>query len=74
MATEFMELCGLKCPQPILKIGVRAPTLQKGDLIEAVADCHTFEADVRKWCMRLKKNLLWARHEENGKVRVQIQL
>ncbi len=74
MATEFMDLCGLKCPQPILKIGVKAPQLKKGDLIEAVADCHMFEQDVRKWCTRLKKNLLWVRQEPGKKTRIQIQL
>ena len=29
-----------------------------GDLLEVAADCPTFEADVRKWCARMRRSLL----------------
>jgi len=74
MKQEFMDLRGLKCPQPIIKLGARAPSMTKGDVIEAVADCHTFENDVRKWCERLGKTLLWVKMEDEKTFRVQIQL
>ena len=74
MAKETLDLRGLKCPVPILKIGAKVPSLAKGDLIEVVADCNSFEADLRRWCQRLSKPLLWLRKEDEKTVRAQIQL
>ncbi len=74
MATEIMDLKGLKCPQPVLKVGLKAPQLAKGDLIEVVADCPSFEQDIRKWCERLQKTLLWIRPEGGTVKRAQIQV
>ena len=41
--------------------------------LEILGDCPTFEKDIRAWCDRLKKTLLWVRDEGEGAVRVQIQ-
>ena len=46
MAVEVLDTLGLKCPQPILKIAVRAPDMQPGDILEVLGDCPTFEKDV----------------------------
>ena len=73
MATHTIDALGLKCPQPILKIAAKAPDLQKGDLLEVMADCSTFEKDVRTYCDRMKKTLLWVRDEGGGKMKAQIQ-
>lgn len=72
MATQMLEAVGLKCPQPTLKITVQAMKMQPGDVLEVTADCPTFEKDVRDWCARSKKVLLWIR-EESGRKRCQIQ-
>ena len=45
MATEILDVLGLKCPQPILKVAVLAKTLQPGDILEMLADCHSFPKD-----------------------------
>jgi TusA-related sulfurtransferase len=47
--------------------------MNKGDIIEVVADCSTFEDDVRKWCERTNRALLWMRAEGTAK-RCQVQL
>jgi tRNA 2-thiouridine synthesizing protein A len=73
MATERIELSGLKCPQPILKISIKAPTVKAGDILEAVADCPSFEQDVRNWCSRSGKVLLSVKDGGAGKKIVQIQ-
>jgi tRNA 2-thiouridine synthesizing protein A len=73
MPAEILDLKGLKCPQPILKIGARAPKIPEGAILEVVADCHTFENDLRNWCVRLEKTLLWLRQEGNNVIRAQIQ-
>ncbi len=64
---------GLKCPQPILKIAAKSTDVSPGDVLEAVADCPTFEQDVRQWCERAGKTLLWVRSEGGGKWRCHIQ-
>ena len=72
MATVMLEALGLKCPQPVLKIAAASSEISNGDILEVLADCPTFEKDVRLWCERTKKTLLWIR-DENGKKRCQIQ-
>lgn len=72
MALIELDARGLKCPQPTLKITVMSVKMKPGDVLEVVADCPTFEKDVRDWCSRAKKTLLWAKGDETTK-RVQIQ-
>ena len=73
MAVEILDTLGLKCPQPILKIAVRAPDMKPGDILEVLGDCPTFEKDVRIWCERLGKVFLSIKEEEGDKKRIQIQ-
>ena len=58
MAVEILDTLGLKCPQPVLKIAVKAVDMKTGDILEVFGDCPTFERDVRVWCERLGKILL----------------
>jgi tRNA 2-thiouridine synthesizing protein A len=64
---------GMKCPQPVLKIAVKAPDMNPGDILEVIGDCPTFERDVRVWCQRLQKTFLSIQDEGDGKKRIQIQ-
>ncbi len=73
MAVEVLDMLGMKCPQPVLKIAVKAPNMQPGDILEALGDCPTFEKDVRAWCDRLNKIFLSLTDEGDGKKRIQIQ-
>lgn len=73
MALKNLDVLGLKCPQPVLKIATKLPEMAAGDILEVIADCPTFEKDVRLWCERMKKTLLWVRDEGGGKKRAQIQ-
>jgi len=50
MATEVLDLKGLKCPQPVLKIAIKASTIPPGTSLEVQADCSSFPQDVEKWC------------------------
>lgn len=72
MALTQLDARGLKCPQPTLKVTVHAVKMKPGDILEVIADCPTFENDVRDWCTRAKKTLLWVKTEGSVK-RVQIQ-
>lgn len=73
MAVEIMDTVGLKCPQPVLKIAVKAPDMNSGDILEVLGDCPTFEKDVRTWCERLDKMLISVKDEGKGKKRIQIK-
>ncbi|MCI0469469.1 MAG: sulfurtransferase TusA family protein [Nitrospirae bacterium] len=73
MAIQTFDATGLKCPQPTLKLTVMAMTkIKPGDMLEMTADCPTFENDLRQWCSRFRKTLLWVR-DEGGMKRCQIQ-
>jgi tRNA 2-thiouridine synthesizing protein A len=73
MATEILDTVGLRCPQPVIKVAIKASVMKAGDILEVVGDCPTFEKDVRLWCERLKKILLSVKEEGSDKKRMQIQ-
>lgn len=72
MSVSLLDARGLKCPQPTLKVTVLAVKMKPGDILEVLADCPTFEKDVRDWCSRARKTLLWIKPDGDSK-RVQIQ-
>jgi tRNA 2-thiouridine synthesizing protein A len=74
MATKTLDAKGLACPQPALKMTIESLSMKPGDILEAVADCPTFEADVRGWCQRSKKALLWFKTEPDGGKRCQVRI
>ena len=72
MALEVLDTLGQKCPQPVLKIAVKAPDMKPGDILEVLGDCPTFEKDVRTWCERLGKVFLSV--QDNGRKEKRIQI
>jgi TusA-related sulfurtransferase len=74
MATKVLDAKGLPCPQPRLKMSVEALSLKPGDILECVADCPTFEADVKEWCKTQHKALLWFKQEGGGVKRCQVRI
>ena len=73
METHILDTSGLKCPEPVLKIAVKATELKEGDILEVITDCPTFEKDIRMWCERLKKTIMFVRDDGDGKKKCQIQ-
>jgi len=74
MGMEVLNTLGKKCPQPVLKIAVKVPDMKPGDILEVLGDCPTFEKDVRTWCERSRRVLLFMKDEGNNHKRVQIQI
>lgn len=72
MALIILDTLGMKCPQPVLKVAVKAPDMEPGDILEVLGDCPTFEKDIRTWCDRLKKVLLSVQVEDRDRKRIQI--
>jgi len=73
VATHTLDALGLKCPQPILKLAVKARELQPGDMLEVLADCPSFPKDIEAWCQKTGKTLLVCADEGDGKHKAQIQ-
>jgi len=73
MAVVELDAKGLKCPQPVLKVAVKAKELQPGDMLEVLADCESFPNDIKAWCGKMNKTLLVCADEGGGKFKAQIQ-
>ena len=72
--TKVLDAKGLQCPQPRLKMSIEAMSMKPGDILECMADCPTFEADVKEWCKNSKKALLWFKDEGKGLKRCQVRI
>ena len=68
-----MDLTGLKCPQPILKVAAKAKQIPAGEMVEIIADCSSFPKDIEAWCQKTGRTLLFCMDEGGGKYRAQIQ-
>jgi tRNA 2-thiouridine synthesizing protein A len=53
---------------------VLAAKMKAGEVLEVVADCPTFEKDMREWVTRSKKVLLFMKDEPGGGKRCQIRI
>jgi TusA-related sulfurtransferase len=73
VADHTLDALGLKCPQPVLKVAVKAKELQPGDMLEVLADCPSFPNDIAAWCQKTGKTLLVCADEGDGKHKAQIQ-
>jgi len=73
MGVILLDARGLKCPQPTIQMTIKALKMKKGDVLEVIADCFTFENDLKNWCRRNNKTLLWLRDEGEGVKRCQVQ-
>lgn len=76
MAKVDLDARGLKYPLPALKMNnmLLKSEVKAGDVLEVLADCATFETDVKDWCSRTKKVLVFIRQEGNGVKRCQVQI
>lgn len=53
-----LDLKGLKCPQPILRIHSKIMTVKTGSIVKVIADCPTFERDLKLWATKTGKTVL----------------
>ena len=73
MAVHTLDVLGLKCPQPVLKVAAMAKNIPEGDTLEVLADCESFPKDMEVWCSKTKRTLLFCIDEGGGKHKAQIQ-
>jgi tRNA 2-thiouridine synthesizing protein A len=69
MATVQLDVRGQQCPIPVLKMtnALMKKEVNNGDTLVVLADCPTFEKDVREWCGNMKKVLVVIRDEGTAK-------
>ena len=74
MATHpELDLTGLRCPMPIVKLNKLRTQLTPGDEIVASADDPAFSLDVEAWCKRIGCELI-EKKEVNGALVVRIRV
>lgn len=64
-----LDARGMKCPLPVLKLNnlYLKKEVKPGETLTVLADCPTFETDVRKWCDQQKKVLVLLKDEGTHK-------
>ncbi len=55
---EILDCRGMKCPQPVLKVAIKANSIAPGSTLEVHADCESFPDDIKKWCDNSGKVLI----------------
>lgn len=53
-----IDLRGLKCPTPIVRLNEAIRDIVEGEELSAVANDRAFELDVKAWCRRTGHQLL----------------
>jgi tRNA 2-thiouridine synthesizing protein A len=76
MKTFQIDAKGDKCPVPVLKMtnAIMKKEVDPGDTLVVVADCPTFEKDVKDWCRNMKKVLVVFREEGNNIKRCEVKI
>lgn len=76
MGKLLVDALGFHCPLPILMVTakVKKQAVHAGDVMEVIADCDSFEKDIRLWCAQHQKVLIFFREEGNSVKRCQIQI
>lgn len=72
MSLERFDLKYLECAESPLKTTTSALQLNEGDISEVFAGLSAFEDDVKGWCIRNGRMLLWISEEGNGTRKYQI--
>jgi TusA-related sulfurtransferase len=58
-----LDLVGLRCPTPIVKLNSEFRAMAEGEEVLAVANDPAFGPDVEAWCRRTGHTLLGVEHE-----------
>lgn len=53
-----IDLRGLYCPEPIFRIAEEMGRMQKGEILQAVADDPAAEEDIKRWAKRMDEEIL----------------
>jgi TusA-related sulfurtransferase len=66
--TTALDLSGLRCPLPIVRLNAAIKALAPGSTLEVHATDPAFELDIQAWCRRTGNPLLEIRKTPEGLV------
>lgn len=55
---KSVDLRGMKCPGPIVRLNAEIRGMAGGECLEALANDPAFELDVKAWCRRTGNDLV----------------
>ncbi len=58
MPTEILDCLGFYCPEPLFQTRERLNNLNKGDILEVLADDPAAEEDLARFCKRTGNKIL----------------
>jgi len=61
-----LDLCGLQCPGPIMKVYNKMEEMPEGAILEVCATDPGFSADIASWCQRTGNTLVERGHDGKG--------
>ena len=67
MQPRVIDARGLKGPIPTLRMLNTSREMRPGEMMEVLADCPSFESDVRRFCDSMKAALLFVKLEGSAK-------
>jgi TusA-related sulfurtransferase len=73
MVKETLDTTDVEWSQVIFRIAAKVVVMRQGDVLEIIGNHPSFEAVIRTWCERLKKNIISVTTTEKGGMRCQIQ-
>lgn len=53
-----VDLIGIKCPGPIVKLNAEVKGVAAGEALAALSDDPAFELDIKAWCRRTGNELV----------------
>jgi len=63
--TRSIDLRGLYCPEPIFRTAAEIGKIEKGEVLEVVADDPAAEEDIKRWTQRMGQKILYFSKEGN---------
>lgn len=67
---QVVDLTGLKCPMPIVRLTKQMKTLVSGEQLTAIADDPAFCLDVEAWCQSTGYKLIQLENDSDRLVAV----
>ncbi len=56
--TRSIDLRGLYCPEPIFRTAAEIGKMEKGEVLEVLADDPAAEEDIKRWAKRMEQEIL----------------
>jgi len=67
VAVIIIDAKGLKCPQPTIQMTIQSPQDEEGRYTRSGCRLFHLRNDVKNWCRRNNRPLLWLRDEGDGR-------